>query len=478
MEERAVGGKEKKYVLYTVVNDDKARTGFGVWMVRILLGSLLLVALAVVPYVSLRLAQVNDRTLVVFQPVPYHNHSRNYHHKINRPGSVAVTHTLQSASLVRKNYTTEIPKEKNSNATIVTLHESAVTLSLLEDTNNMSQVTKNQSAESTANQGGEDDDNVTLAEVAINTTSPPIPAEAKTKMNDSSRKEAISTKGEVAKEPKGNATSEDANELLADSNPSLVSVPPEEKKESSTSSASEAPHQEETSSKQVKSIKMTTASSVSPSSTTISSTTSRPITKFSPTKRSERIVHNLAYVATASSGNHVGGVCLWKTNNTVTGWSYFYENIPVEYQSQDSTDHEMRALLAAVRLWSDRWHDYHVVLKSQHQAINHSRHQTRLQLGTEVENLSKNHFTYELEWRQRRDDSVVGVAYCLAKLHKNFDFWFNEFEQRMDKIIGVQDWEKKKKENKSQVPQELFMTEWKPGRSASGIGDLTSIGLF
>lgn len=481
MEERAVGGKEKKYVLYTVVNDDKSKAGFGVWVVRILLGSLLLVALAVVPYVSLRLAQTNDRTLVVFQPVPIHNHTRIHHHKVTSHRPVSFPSKIQSDSLVKDNYTTEAPNSQSKgNATLVMLHESAVTLSLLEEFSNISHPSKNQSGETSS-----ESPETTVASGSTTTLN---------STNDNPK--------ENTSEPE-----KDSSVLLTNDNTStpqpaedvpqaLISASSLKSEESSTSSSihenkNSSINQNTSTEKTVKnkskllqilspsiSVATTLASSVSHPTSNAPLTTSRTSKYTSPgsTPRSD-IVHKLAYVATASSGNHVGGICVWKTNKNITKWSYFYDNIPIEFQShQDSTDHEMRALLAAVRLWQDQWHDYHVVLRSQHQSIQGSKHPTRVELGKELESLSDKHFTYEPEWRQRKDDSLMEIAYCLARLHKDYTYWFSKFEQHVDEMLGAQDWSKAQEDKRQQVPQSLFFTEQKP-QNESQTGDLTSLSI-
>ncbi|ROT69747.1 hypothetical protein C7M84_012026 [Penaeus vannamei] len=337
--------------------------------VRVLLGTLLLVALAVVPYLSLRLAQVTDRTLVVFQPVPVRNHSLHHHH--------AVDHG------------------KISHVDVVSF-PSAVTLAVMEDTN------------ATRKRGNESE----VEEAAVE--------------EDAGPKAGVE---EDKKEPEENATTEDA------------------------ASTSEAP----ASIAQVAAV----TDQASPSTPPAVVENNTGVTPANTTgKAAAPSASNLVYMSTSASGNHVGGFCVWKTDKNVTRWSYFYENIPIEYQShQDSSDHEMRGMLAAVRTWAPLWNDHHVVLRSHHPAINGADHPTRRALTRELERLSNGRFTYELEWRLKKTDRVVDIAYCLSRLHRDFAHWFRTFEGRVDELLGRQVWATARIKNRTPIEQDAFLTD-------------------
>lgn len=165
----------------------------------------------------------------------------------------------------------------------------------------------------------------------------------------------------------------------------------------------------------------------------------------------------MAYVAATASGNHVGGICVWRKDGNVTNWAYFYENIPIEYQSaQDTEDHEMRGMAAAVKTWAPLWDDHHVVLRSHHQAIKGSPHPTRRALGILLEKLSANHFTYELEWRLKRTDLMVRISHCLSRLHRDFQHWMHAFRDRVDELLGKQDWFVVGDKHRTVIPEEAF----------------------
>lgn len=153
----------------------------------------------------------------------------------------------------------------------------------------------------------------------------------------------------------------------------------------------------------------------------------------------------------------MGGFCVWRTDGVETRWNYFYENIPIEYQSpQDTEDHEMRGMAAAVKTWAPLWDDHHVVLRSHHQVIKGSRHPTRRALSVLLEKLSAGHFTYELEWRLRKTDYVVEISYSLSRLHRDFQHWFHVFKKQVDSLLGDQDWEKAKTERRTAIPESAF----------------------
>ncbi|XP_071513943.1 uncharacterized protein [Panulirus ornatus] len=506
MEEKVVDGKEKKYVLYTVVGEERGRAGVGVWVVRVLLGTLLLVALAVVPYLSLRLAQVSDRTLVVFQPVPVRNHSLHHHqHHVlehGKQGHVDVVSILQSAALTRENYTADSTNttgkaapaapaaapaapaapaaETNASTTsstaggIVTLHESAVTLAVMEDTN----ATRKRDNDTDDEDSGESEE-------------------------DSSEKTTV---GEDKKEVEENSTTEDTvgtseapasiaqvaavtvvaspstPPVVVDNTTAAVTTTPAPRKDGNVTSAAPVPStaaahvstqaasttQSPThTTGKVPSTKLVNVSSVP--STLVPNTTTTPTTTTASTSSRRPLAHKLVYVASTASGNHVGGFCVWKTDTTITHWSYFYENIPIEYQShQDASDHEMRGMLAAVRAWAPLWNDSHVVLRSHHPAIEGADHPTRRALSHELEKLSEGHFTYELEWRLRKTDRVVDISYSLSRLHRDYSHWFRTFQERVDELLGPQDWRIAKKQNREVISQEFFYTDY-PEESSSDV---------
>ena len=499
MEERVVGGKDKKYVLYTVVGEEKGRAGAGVWVVRVLLCTLLLVALAVVPYVSLRLAQVNDRTLVVFQPVPVHNHSSKHHHR-EHP-NLKLSDGLKSASLTLDNHTTTQPPKSNvssaanetkkasshapiNGSTIVTIHESAVTLSVLEDTNATKPTKVTEKPDKDEHEDSEDLSTTqsppATSEVEI-TTSVPVQSSSISQ----STADSIIAKG-TTEEPEiivSTVSSHPAESITTESQVSslpnvsvapdteVVSTPAAEEEEEPTtvkeSTTTKTPATSTTT------VKIVSSSSESPStkiqvststskflSSLVSSTTLQPSTTSTSSSTYKPLAHKLVYIATTASGNHVGGFAVWKTDKTPTDWAYFYENIPIEYQShQDQTDHEMRGSLAAVRTWSSKWQDYHLVLRSHHSAIEGSHHPTRKQLIREIETLSEGHFTYELEWRTRKNDKLVAISYCLSRLHKDFKHWFHTFQSHVDDLLGKQDWTKAKAEHRTIIEASAFDTD-------------------
>ncbi|XP_064077924.1 uncharacterized protein DDB_G0271670-like isoform X2 [Macrobrachium nipponense] len=516
MEEKVVGGKEKKYVLYTVVGEERGRAGAGVWVVRVLLGTLLLVALAVVPYLSLRLAQVSDRTLVVFQPVPIRNHSLHQHngdhHVIEhgKLGHVDVVSVLQSAALTRENYTAEhnnVTKSQplksnsskassgssssskssssssssnsnssssshhastnsnnNNTGSIVTLHESAVTLAVMEDTNATRKKENNTDGDDNDHEEGnsekaagldeekkEAEENTTTEDTAGTSEAPASVAQVALKAVDASPSTpqatvdntTTTTNTTEAPHHDSNATSV----TPAASTAAAVSASPSS---ATVSQASETGDKEPT----VKTSNVSTSSSTVAPNTTTTTTTSTTTSTRHP------LSHKLVYVATTASGNHVGGFCVWKTDKNITRWSYFYENIPIEYQSHsDSSDHEMRGMLAAVRTWAPLWNDHHVVLRSHHPSIKGSDHPTRRALTRELEKLSEGRFSYELEWRLRKTDRVVDIAYCLSRLHRDYVQWYRTFQARVDELLGQQNWTIARTKNRAAVSQDAFLTD-------------------
>jgi len=461
-----VGGKEKKYVLYTVVGEERGRAGPGVWVIRVLLGALMMVALAVVPYLSLRLAQVSDRTLVVFQPVPIRNHSLHHHnhdhHVIEhgKLGHVDVISILQSASLTRENYTELNDTTKNnstsnsSSSGVVTLHEAAVTIAVMEDTNSTRKATDENSTESVTSgdiavvkvedEEEKDEEKVTTEESEGTSESPVIVVES---MN-SSNSAAISTNSSSV--PNTTISPQHSNEASSVPNAATQAIMPSSQKTPTDQNANL------TTTVPIAKL-LATSSTLAPSLSTITSSTTTTTTIIS---HRPPLAHKLVYVATAASGNHVGGFCVWKTDQNVTNWAFFYDNIPIEYQShQDTADHEMRGMLAAVRTWSPLWEDHHVVLRSHHPSIKGADHPTRRQLSHELEHLSEGHFSYELEWRLRKTDRVVDIAYCLAHLHRDFAHWYRTFQGHVDELLGPQNWRKVGKEKRTEVSKSAFLTE-------------------
>ncbi|KAK7078306.1 hypothetical protein SK128_027711 [Halocaridina rubra] len=485
MEEKVVGGKEKKYVLYTVVGEERGRAGAGVWVVRVLLGTLLLVALAVVPYLSLRLAQVSDRTLVVFQPVPMRNHSLHHHngnHHVvehGKLGHVDVVSILQSASLSLENSTTtknsslkllssnsssSNNNSKSSNSSngasgIVTLHESAVTLSVMEDTNATKRRDNNTDGDDAEREEDHSDKTVleeaeesATTEDTTGTSEAPasITQVAVMMVNSSLATPLASVDNTTGSTYTTAAPHSESNVTSATSDVTTPAV-------SSVATSAPMPKTSGKTPKKVSTVKVANASS-NPSTaapnTTASSSTSTSSTTHHP------LSHKLVYVATTASGNHIGGFCVWKTGKNITRWSYFYENIPIEYQShQDAADHEMRGMLAAVRTWAPLWNDHHVVLRSHNPSIERSNHPTRRVLIRELEMLSEGRFSYELEWRLRKTDRVIDVAYCLARLHRDYAHWYRTFQARVDELLGQQDWNVSRTQNRASVAQKAFLTD-------------------
>ncbi|XP_042866967.1 location of vulva defective 1-like [Penaeus japonicus] len=481
MEEKVVGGKEKKYVLYTVVGEERGRAGVGVWVVRVLLGTLLLVALAVVPYLSLRLAQVSDHTLVVFQSVPDRNHA--LHHRggefhAGKSNHVEVERVPQSASLTKENATektvnaTTKASATNSSSTnssgsggggIVTLHESAVTLAVMEDTN------------ATRKRGNESDVEETVVEEDVGQKAG-VEEEKKEPEENATTEDSASTSEAPASVAQVAAVTDQASPstppAVVENNTSVVNTSPPPHHESNASSAAPvastvAVVASTTPASTPQTPPSTTGKAATPSASNVSTTpsTTTPKTTTSPTTTSSTssrrpLAHKLVYMSTSASGNHVGGFCVWKTDKNVTRWSYFYENIPIEYQShQDSSDHEMRGMLAAVRTWAPLWNDHHVVLRSHHPAINGADHPTRRALTRELERLSNGRFTYELEWRLKKTDRVVDIAYCLSRLHRDFAHWFRTFEGRVDELLGRQVWATARIKNRTPIVQDAFLTD-------------------
>nr|XP_045613982.1 uncharacterized protein LOC123767912 isoform X2 [Procambarus clarkii]XP_045613983.1 uncharacterized protein LOC123767912 isoform X2 [Procambarus clarkii]XP_045613984.1 uncharacterized protein LOC123767912 isoform X2 [Procambarus clarkii] len=481
MEEKVVDGKEKKYVLYTVVGEERGRAGVGVWVVRVLLGTLLLVALAVVPYLSLRLAQVSDRTLVVFQPVPVRNHSLHHHqhHTLDHThlGHLDVVSVLQSAALTRENYTAEaanttlkaaIPANTSTAAStaggIVTLHESAVTLAVMEDTN----ATRNRDDDASDVEGDDDDDDDDSEKTVVE-------VEKKEPEENSTTEESVGTSEAPASVAQVAAVTVVASPstppvVLENTTTSLNTTTTGPAKDSnltsitaavSTAAPTSTPPTTQPSPNTTAKVPATMEAKVAASSTASApnSTSSATLPPATPTRR--LLAHKLVYVATTASGNHIGGFCVWKTDKAITHWSFFYENIPIEYQShQDSSDHEMRGMLAAVRTWAPLWNDHHVVLRSHHPTIKGSDHPTRHALTRELEKLSEGHFTYELEWRLRKTDRVVDISYCLSRLHRDYAHWYRTFQGRVDELLGQQDWAVARKLNRASISQEAFHTDF------------------
>ncbi|CAL4103870.1 unnamed protein product, partial [Meganyctiphanes norvegica] len=475
MEEKVVGGKEKKYVLYTVVGEERGKAGLGVWVVRVLLGALMLVALAVVPYLSLRLAQVSDRTLVVFQPVPIRNHSLHHHnhdhHVIEhgKLGHVDVISILQSASLTRENYTelNETTKNNSSSNTssnsssngVVTLHEAAVTLAVMEDTNSTRKATDENGTESvtsgdiavpkTEDEEEKDEDRVTTEQAEGTSESPNNVANNVAELVNSSNSAAPISASSTSI-PNTTITPQHSNEASSAPDAATQAIIPSSQKTPTDQNANLT-----TKTPIAKVLAVSTTLAPAPSTTTSTTTTTTTTTSHRPP-----LAHKLVYVATAASGNHVGGFCVWKTDQNVTNWAFFYDNIPIEYQShQDTADHEMRGMLAAVRTWSSLWEDHHVVLRSHHPSIKGADHPTRRQLSHELEQLSEGHFSYELEWRLRKTDRVVDIAYCLAHLHRDFAHWYRTFQGHVDELLGPQNWRKVNKEKRTEVSKSAFLTE-------------------
>ncbi|KAK8746683.1 hypothetical protein OTU49_017134 [Cherax quadricarinatus] len=485
MEEKVVDGKEKKYVLYTVVGEERGRAGVGVWVVRVLLGTLLLVALAVVPYLSLRLAQVSDRTLVVFQPVPVRNHSLHHHQHHTqehaKQGHVDVVSILQSAALTRENYTAEAANTtakaappSNASVTsstaggIVTLHESAVTLAVMEDTN----ATRNRDDDDSDDEGDDDDDSTKLEKAVVDEENKEGEENTTTEESAGTSESPASVGAQVAAVTL--VASPSTPPAVVENSTTSINTTSATPKEANTTSATPAastpmptspapttqPLPKTTnkvpSTKLTKEAKTPVSSSGAPNTTTSAATTT---TTTTTTRRP--LAHKLVYVATTASGNHIGGFCVWKTDKAITRWSFFFENIPIEYQShQDSSDHEMRGMLAAVRTWAPLWNDHHVVLRSHHPSIKGSNHPTRLALARELEKLSEGHFTYEVEWRLRKTDRVVEISYYLSRLHRDYAHWYRTFEGRVDDLLGQQDWAVARTQNRALISQEAFHTDF------------------
>ena len=497
MEERVVGGKDKKYVLYTVVGEERGRAGVGVWVVRVLLATLLLVALAVVPYVSLRLAQVNDRTLVVFQPVPVHNHSVGQHHKDYLSKSVHFHGNIESASHSKNNSTTTaLPKTNTSvsqtvnstlatnstSSTIVTLHEAAVTLAVLEETNTTVEESEVESenkdiattVETPLIQGA----NLTTSTLVSATPNETITTTILANINVTTTV-SVPTTGEVKQNENNNSTNTDPTTLSQNISiapqADVVSTPAPDEIQETTAvkltpaklvSVNTTPKSsvEEDNSSSSSSTKVDAVSTSKSSSIVVPSSpaTTPPVKTTTVSSTHKPLAHKLVYIAVTASGNHVGGFAVWKTDKTVTDWSYFYENIPIEYQSyQDITDHDLRGILAGVRTWSDKWQDYHVIIRSHSAAIENSNHPTKHQLDRELDSLSDGHFTYELEWRTRKSDKLVLISYCLSRLNRGFARWMHTFQSHVDELLGEQDWSIATKKHRAFISQAAFATDQK-----------------
>ena len=480
MEERMAGGsnsnKDKKYVLYTVVGDDRNRTTPASWMIKILLGSLMVVALAVVPYISLRIAQANSRTLVVFQPVPVHNRTSGHHSSIKHDSTTSrrKPNLMQVADLTLENYTvnakvnetakrniafhrkggkegelngtvgvteaplTSLEVTSNNNSIMVTLQESDVAIAVLEQKNSSSADVKVNSTkvDSTGYESSIDSSTETkhqstqqMSDVMVSTSSvkqtpqPELKPTAATPLSSSSGVAANSV-----------AT---ATKSTSSSRPTEVTSKPVQKSSSSFHPAL---------------LHKNIASTAAAEKMATKETTALPQPKS--------LSHKLVYVATSASGNHVGGICVWKVDKNVTNWSYFYDNIPIEYQSgHDSGDHELRTTLAAVRTWSSLWQDAHVTLRSQHNAIEHSDLGVRKILVEELEKTSDGHFTYELEWRLPEADTLVKLSNSLSRLHQDYKFWFQDFKTHVDGLLGQQNWDKVVKERHAKVDEDSFFTD-------------------
>lgn len=468
MEERVAGSssssgaKDKKYVLYTVVGDDRARTTPASWVVRILLGSLMIVALAVVPYVSLRLAQANSRTLVVFQPVPVHN--KTVGHRTGHRQAVPRVRTpslMQVADLTLENYTasdlSNKSSKKNNSDTIIsptagsdvgvlnvttlnpvtpvvlstanasvllTLHESDVTLALLQDNSSIVDTNKTPTDIIETTVIPEAEIVTVFVPDALNVTTTPDSGRAENVTKNNTATSVTLTTTTVPP----SSISVAAAKSTSSTKPKITTTKPTSKVKSTISPTnSTIIHLPETITphKLIDSVPVTTQ-----------------IVKNLPLiKKQTALSHKLVYVATSASGNHVGGICVWKVDKNVTNWSYFYENIPIEFQSgHDTGDHELRASLAAVRTWAGDWQDAHTTLRSQHNAIEHSDLAIRSVLVDELEKLSDGHFTYELEWRLPEADSLVKIAGSLSRLHQDYKFWFQDFKTNVEQLLGKQEW--------------------------------------
>ena len=504
MEERvggsgAVGGaKDKKYVLYTVVGEDRARITPGSWVIRILLGSLMIVALAVVPYVSLRLAQANSRTLVVFQPVPVHN--RSIHH-IGHKQAVPKARTvslMQVADLTMENYTahairpndtnkaengtsysvdgfvnattlnpiTSIGVTSNNNSIMVTLHESEVTVALLQY--NVTVIDSNKTYVNT---------NVsTTKSVALEVVTE-VSTETINNLTSTDKSEDINVK--IDKIPSSTTVGKVPITTVVPSSSNIVANISVAAAKSTSSTGLKAttpkPPKDDgtakTSNVKISEVNVTT-------SQTSKSTSDVPKNvKVTPsTLKSKVLSHKLVYVATSASGSHVGGICVWKVDKNVTNWSYFYDNIPIEFQSgHDTGDHELRASLAAVRTWGDNWQGAHATLRSQHNAIEHSDLAVRKVLLEELEKRSGGHFTYELEWRLPEADTLVKIANSLSRLHQDYKFWFKDFKTNVDELLGQQDWKIATSANHIKIKEEAYFTDEKSETQNELIDDKVNI---
>ncbi|XP_018027490.2 uncharacterized protein LOC108682764 [Hyalella azteca] len=478
MEERATGesNKDKKYVLYTVVGDDRPRASPAALLTRVLLSCLLVVALAVVPYVSLRLAQANSRTLVVFQPVPIHNRSAVHRLQSSPTKEVQLMQVadlkLENATLASENDTsasTEFTKFPIvvTNATIV---------AFLQQNSTTSASTNSTSLE--MNGTGQADElnftspipETTLGELLTTLVSSTETTETLTKVSqdlfDECENDSISTS------PSSSTASSAATTEVA---------------ENTTSIALSSTHQEKSST--IYTLPPSTVSTESSAGITVTVATnisegSEPIktsTVMSKLLRDDEALHQkLAYVASSASGNHVGGICVFKVGNNVTDWSYFYENIPIELQSDHANgDHELRATLAAIRAWSSRWHDAHVVIRSPHSAIKESELPLRQRIMDDIESRSAGVFTYELEWRLAQSDALVKISSSLAHLHQDYKFWFQDFQNRVNDMLGVQQWDIVSIEKHIKIPQKAFFddenldTDSKPNIVPSKISNAT-----
>ncbi|KAK4291307.1 hypothetical protein Pmani_035860 [Petrolisthes manimaculis] len=440
-------------------------------------------------YVSLRLAQNSDHPLVVYEPMPVASHRKDHqqHHsnvKVAHPAA-ASSGPLQSDSLTRHNHTTThaatthaatLNGSSGSGGGLVTLHEAAVTLSVLEDTNDTSrpdETTTPPSPPSPNNSSLDDKNNGTNEEgedtspATIPSLPPPMPASthhpAATPSPSAAHNNTTTnthTPPTAKQKPANASTSQPATAAIT-TNPSLPHTHLHQNHQQplwlprtpSTSGGKNHLHQNTTTT--------IPAKSAAPSSTSTTSSTNTNTTTTTTTSSTHRpLAHKMVYMATTASGNRVGGFCVWKTDNVVSNWSYFFENIPIEYQShQDTEDHEMRGMLAAVRTWAPLWDDHHVVLRSHHPVIKGSRHPTRRALGVELEKLSDDHFTYELEWRMKKTDRVVDISYCLSRLHRNFERWFHTSRPVLTNCSHPKTWNMTTKEqHRARVPQEAFVT--------------------
>ncbi|KAF2361416.1 hypothetical protein FHG87_007825 [Trinorchestia longiramus] len=465
MEERTTGGssKDKKYVLYTVVGDDRPRASPGALLTRVLLSCLLVVALAVVPYVSLRLAQANNRTLVVFQPVPLHNRSavRRFHSTTKEVQLMQIADLkLENASRLYDNDTT---------TTIVPI-ELSTTLS----PNGTLPI---------ATSGLQNYTNFTTATTVVRTNLTTLEAETVVEtdtgnttnlsVTESSATETLIVVTRLSTNA-SDFTSFENHTLLFDvrnasSSPMPTVSTTEASNENSTVVTTQTRMPENISTETdlflnlsttyapVTQKVLTTTSSASPETTTMKVTINS-----SPPTIDEKYSNDLklAYVATSASGNHVGGICIFKSGNNVTDWSYFYENIPIELQSDHvNGDHELRAVLAAIRTWAPQWHDTHAVLRSSHAAIKESDLPLRQHIVDELESRSQGLFTYELEWRLPQGDPLVKTSSSLSHLHQDYKFWFQDFQNLVNDLIGIQEWKIAAREKHVKIDQGAFFDD-------------------